>query len=124
MGSPLGPLMANAFMCNTEEQLKNQNKMPIFYKRYVDDTLSIMPDVQAASTFLSTLNETHSSISFTMELEENGKPPFLGMEIIRNSTRSDRKVYRKPADTGLLLRYCSHVDVKYKHVKNNAEPRF
>ena len=84
MGSPLGPLMANAFMCNIELQLANQNKIPTFYKRYVDDTLSIMPDVQAASTFLSTLNEIHHSISFTMELEKNGKLPFLGMEIIRN----------------------------------------
>ena len=74
-----------------------------------------MPDVQAASTFLSTLNETHSSISFTMELEENGKLPFLGMEIMRNSTRLDKKVYRKPTDTGLLLHYYSHVDMKYKH---------
>ena len=49
-----------------------QNKMPSFYKRYVDDTLSIMPDVEAASTFLSTLNEIHPSISFTMELEKTG----------------------------------------------------
>ena len=113
MGSPLGPLMANAFMCNIEEQLTNQNKMPNYYKRYVDDTLSIMPDVQAASTFLSTLNEIHPSISFTMELEKNGKLPFLGMEIIRNSTRLDRKVYRKPTDTG--LHYHSHVHMKYKH---------
>ena len=69
-----------------------------------------MPDVQAASTFLSTLNEIHPSISFTMELEENGKLPFLGMEIIRNGTWLDRKVYRKPTDTGLLLHYYSHVD--------------
>ena len=99
MGSPLGPLMANAFMC----------------KRYVDDTLSIMPDVEAASTFLSTLNEIHPSINFTMELEKNGKIPFLGMEIIRNGTRLDRKVYRKPTDTGLLLHYHSHVHIKYKH---------
>lgn len=76
--------------------------MPNFYKRYVDDTLSIMLDVQAASTFLSTLNEIHPSVplvSFTMELEKNGKLPFLGMEIIRNSTRLDRKVCRKPTDT-------------------------
>ena len=114
MGSPLGPLMANAFMCNIEEQLTNQNKMPTFYKRYVDDTLNIMPDVQAASTFLSTLNEIHPSISFTMELEKNGKLPFLGMEITRNKTRLDRKVYRKPTDTGLLLHCYSHVDMKYK----------
>ena len=91
IGSPLGPLMANAFMCNIGEHLTNQNKMPTFYKRYVDDALSIMPDVQDASTFLSTMSEPHSSISFTMELEENGKLPFLGMEIIRNSTRLDKK---------------------------------
>ena len=115
MGSPLGPLMADAFMCNIEEQLTNQNKMPNFYKRYVDDTLSKMPDAEAASTFLATLNEIHPSISFTMELEKNGKLPFLGMEIIRNSTRLDRKVYRKPTDTGLLLHYHSHVHMKYKH---------
>ena len=66
-------------------------------KRYVDDTLSIMPNVQAASTFLSTLNEIHPSISFAMELEKNGKLPFLGigMEINRNSTRLDTKVLQK-----------------------------
>ena len=46
MGSPLGPLMANAYMNNIEEQLTNQNKMPNFYKRFVDDTLGIMPDVK------------------------------------------------------------------------------
>ena len=76
-----------------------------------------MPDVEAASTFLSTLNEIHPSISFTMELEKkkNGKLPFLGMQITRNGTRLDRKVYRKPTDTGLHLHYHSHVHMKYKH---------
>ena len=49
--------------------------MPAFYKRYVDDTLSKMPDVSSASEFLSTLNEIHPSVSFTMELEDNGKLP-------------------------------------------------
>ena len=115
MGSPLGPLMANAFMCNIEEQLTYQNKMPAFYKRYVDDTLSKMPDVSSAFEFLSTLNEIHPSVGFTMELEENGNLPFLGMVIIRNGPRLDTKVYRKPTDTGLLLHYQSHVDMKYKH---------
>ena len=40
---------------------------------------------------------------------------FLGMVIIRNGPRLDTKVYVKPTDTGLLLHYQSHVDVKYKH---------
>ena len=114
MGSPLGPLMANAFMCNIEEQLETENKVPAFYKRYVDDTLSAMPDVETASDFLTTLNNTHPSIDFTMELEVNGRLPFLGMDIIRNECRLDTKVYRKPTDTGLLLHYHSHVDGRYK----------
>jgi len=74
-----------------------------------------MTDVSSASEFLLTLNEIRPSLSFTMELEDNGKFPFLGMVIIRNGPRLDTKVYVKPTDTGLLLHYQSHVDVRYKH---------
>ena len=84
MGSPLGPLMANAFMCSIEERLLNQGKMPNFYKRYVDDTFSIMPNAETAEAFLSTLNDSHPSISFTMELATNGKLPFLGVKIVKH----------------------------------------
>ena len=56
MGSPLGPLIANVFMCSIEEQLDLNGKMPEFYRRYVDDTLTIMPSVNAASNFLQVLN--------------------------------------------------------------------
>ena len=114
MGSPLGPLMANAFMCSIEERLQDQGKMPDFYKRYVDDTFSIMPNVETAEAFLSTLNDSHPSINFTMELATNGKLPFLGVEIVKHMSRLETKVYKKPTDTGLLLHYQSHVDVRYK----------
>ena len=36
MGSPLGPLIANAFLCQIEEHLD----LPDYYRRYVDDTMS------------------------------------------------------------------------------------
>ncbi|PFX30457.1 hypothetical protein AWC38_SpisGene4745 [Stylophora pistillata] len=114
MGSPLGPLMANAFVCRIEKQLERENKMPIFYKRFVDDTLSVMPDPEAASEFLETLNKSHPSIDFTMELQENGSLPLLGMDVIRNGCRLDTMVYRKPTEKGLLLHYHSHVDARYK----------
>ena len=39
-GSPLRMLMANVVMSNVEEQLTNQNKMPAFYNRCVDETFS------------------------------------------------------------------------------------
>ena len=54
----------------------------------------------------------YTPLSFTMELEDSGKLPFLGMVIIRNGLRLDTKVYVKPTDTGLLLHYQSLVDVK------------
>ena len=34
MGSLLGPLIANVFMCSIEEQLDLNDKMPEFYRRY------------------------------------------------------------------------------------------
>ena len=114
MGSPLGPLMANAFMGKIEKQLERENKLPILYKRFVDDTHSAMPDPEAASEFLETLNKTHPSIDFTMELEENGRLPFFGMDVIRNGCCLDTMVYRKRTDKGLLLHYHSHVDARYK----------
>ena len=100
MSSLLGQIIQNAFMCHIEEILENQNKMTAFYKRYVDDTLSKMSDVSSASEFLLTLDEIHDSFNFTMELENNGKLPFLGLLIMRNSSRLDTKVYAKPTDTG------------------------
>ena len=39
MGSPLGPLLANVFLCHLEERLSDNYLIPSFYKRYVDDTL-------------------------------------------------------------------------------------
>ena len=111
MGSPLGPLMANAFMCNIEKQLETENKMPDVYIRYVDDTLSVMTDVETIAEFLTTLNNSHPSMDFTMELEENGRLPFLGMEVMKNGCRLDTKVYKKPPDSGLLLGHVPMGDI-------------
>jgi len=44
MGSPLGPLLGNAFVCN-EEKLAPENKLLSFYKRYVDDPLALVRDL-------------------------------------------------------------------------------
>ena len=67
MGSPLSPLMANAFMCSVEEKLARENKLPSFYKRYVDDTLALVLDLSDATDLLVRLNEA-SSIQFMMEV--------------------------------------------------------
>ena len=71
MGSLLGSLIANVFMCYIEEQIDLNGKTPEFYRRYVDDTLTIMPDVNAASNFLQVLNVLHPSIPFAMQVKND-----------------------------------------------------
>ena len=50
MGSPLGPLMANTFMCSLEEKLSKSNNLPSFYNRYVDDTLTKQSSLESAES--------------------------------------------------------------------------
>ena len=115
MGSPLGPLMANVFMCHLEEKLSRDGLMPDLYKRYVDDTLVKMPSTEAASAFLTTLNGLHPSMKFTMELPVSDKIPFIGIEILKSGTKFQTQVYRKTTNTGLLLHFHSHTDKRYKN---------
>jgi hypothetical protein len=114
MGSPLGPLMANTFMCSIEQKLVDNNRIPSFYHRFVDDTITTQRSLASAEDFLNTLNNCHPSLNFTMECEVNGKLPFLGMEAIRTHGHIETKVHVKPTITGLLLHYQSHVDRRYK----------
>ena len=112
MGSLLGPLLANVFMGSIAETLEREGKMPSFYKKYVDDTLPIMRDTTSAATFLQVLNNCHSSVMFTMETENNGV--LLGMRLLDRAPHIETRVYIKPINTGLLLHYRSHVDMRYK----------
>ena len=58
MGSPLGTLMANAFMCSCTRPLRHHQFADMSY-------------------------EAHPSIQFTMEVATNDRLPFIGMEIIK-----------------------------------------
>ena len=80
----------------------------------MDDTLTIMPNKTSANNFLETLKKCHSSIKFTMEIENNRMPPFLGTQLLNKSTHVETKVYVKPTNSGLLINYKSHVDERYK----------
>ena len=114
MGSPLGPLLANVFMSSWEEKLELVGKLPDYYRRYVDDTLTIIPNNTTATDFLNTLNEAHPSVSFTMENEKDNMLPFLGTQLLNRAPQIETKVYVKPTNTGLLVHYQSNVDNRYK----------
>ena len=117
MGSPLGPTLANAFMCHMESKWLQECPIdfkPDFYKRYVDDTFLIFNNESHVKHFLNYLNSKHDCIKFTSEKEENGILPFLDLKIVRKNSTLSTSIYRKPTFTGLLSRFDSFTPDKYK----------
>ena len=87
MGSPLGALMANSFLCDIEENLDQANQLPSFYKQYVEDTLTFVHNINNTESFkfLQVLNEVHPSLEFTIDLAVENSLPFLGIKITKIS---------------------------------------
>ena len=82
MGSPLGPVLANIFMCHFEEEwVFNNNARPSIWFRYVDDTFTLFDSKNTSTQFLHYLNNCHANIKFTVEFEENNTIPFLDILI-------------------------------------------
>ena len=109
-----GPLLANVFKCSIEDKLDQDAKLPSYYRRYVDDTFTIKPDIASTGVLLNILNQCHPSAKFTMEVEQNSSLPFIGVELLNLATRIKTKVYVKPTNMGLLLHCQSHMDNRYK----------
>ena len=60
MGSPLGPTLANVFMCHFENSwLENcpSHFKPIIYRRFVDDTLLLFRSKDHVEKFRNYLNK-------------------------------------------------------------------
>ena len=82
---------------------------PLLYQRYVDDCFLIKP-LNHVPLFLTIL----PNISFTSELEKDGKLPFLDVEIFRSSSKFSTSVYRKPTFTGLFTNFHRFIPLAYK----------
>ena len=98
MGSPLGPTLSNLFLCHWEEiWLKecSDKFMPVYYKRYMDDTFLLFSTRDHIKKFLRFINSRHKNMSFTYEVENNDKLPFLDILVIREDKEFTTNVYRK-----------------------------
>ena len=70
MGSPISPIVANLFMEDLEVQaIKTSPSPPVSWKRYVDDTFTIIKKVNRSS-FLDHLNSIHPNIKLSIEKQE------------------------------------------------------
>ena len=80
---------------------------------FVDDTFTIIPGTAMAETLHQALDNAHLPVSFTIEVQVEGKLPFLGMMIIRKENTIHTEIYRKLTDTGLSQHYQNHMDKQY-----------
>ena len=116
MGSPLGPTLANIFLCHHESQwLTNcpSQFTPLVYKRYVDDTFTAFSDPSHYNLFLNYLNSKHPNIKFTLEPASNQTIPFLDC-LVTHTNSFKTQVYRKPTFTGLAPNFNSFIYSKFK----------
>ncbi|XP_078377337.1 uncharacterized protein LOC144660252 [Oculina patagonica] len=109
MGSPVSAVVANLYMESFEEQaITSSSYKPKIWKRYVDDTFTIL-DRGRVDSFLQHLNNQQPSIRFTMETENDCKIAFLDTTVSREPDgRLTTSVYRKPTHTDQYLAYDSH----------------
>ena len=117
MGSPISPIVANLFMENFEEKaISTAPHPPYFWKRYVDDTFTILESSHKRA-FLDHMNSIDQHIQFTCEEQkEDGSIPFLDISIIPNGDGSlNSTVFRKPTHTDLYLQWDSHHTLPSKY---------
>ena len=117
MGSPLGPTLANAFLCYYEEQWLRDCPVefaPLYYKRYVDDIFVLFRSPDHVVHFQNYMNSKHASMSFTSECENDGVMPFLDITISKENGAFTTSVYHKPTFTGLYTHADSCIPYSYK----------
>ena len=98
MDSSISPIVANLFMEDLEvPAIKTSPLHPVLWKRYVDDTFTIIKKV-IRSSFLDHLNSIHPNIKFSSEETRcDGSMPFLDILITpKEDGNLTTSVYRKP----------------------------
>ena len=85
MGSSLGPLLANIVMTNIEKTIIKKfidDKILLFYGRYVDDTL-VLIKWEHLKLVHDALNNFDKDLNFTLDTFVNVAPHFLDNEFIQ-----------------------------------------
>ena len=112
MVSPLGPALANAFLCHHER--KRLREFPvsyalIFYKCYVDDIFILLMSENHVNNLLLYLNSIHPNISFTCEIEKDRSLAFLDINVYKGNNKFETSVYLKSTFSGVYTNYRSFI---------------
>ena len=110
MGSPPAPPLANGWLYTYDPTIRDNAKL---YSRYMDDIFRTIAKSRI-NVKLDEINRLHPSLKFTIEMEKEGKLPFLDMKIIRSNGKLSSTWYCKPTDTGLIMNYHAVAPMQYK----------
>ena len=117
MRFPLGPTLANAFLCHFEKQWLSdcrQDFCPNIYRRYVDDIFVTFNSYEQLKKFIKYMNTKHPNIKFTFEHKHNNSFSFLDVKICRENNKLTTSVYRKPTFSGVFTNCKSFILRVYK----------
>ena len=86
MGSPLDPMLVNAFLVQFEKNwLQNcpSDFKSYYYRRYVDDIFVLLICPKHLEAFQNFLNGRNTNMPFTIESEKQNRMSFLDVQISR-----------------------------------------
>ena len=118
MGSPLGPALANAFLCHHEKKWLRECPVtyaPTFHKRYVDDIFVLLKSENHVNNLLFYLNSKHRNIRFTYEIEKDRPLAFLDINVYRGNNKFETSVHHKSTFSGVYTTYRSFIATEYKN---------
>ena len=117
MGSPLGSILANAFLCHFEKQWLSEcppDFLPKVFKRYVDDIFVMFLCQSHLKDFVNYMNTKHPNIKFTSEFEQNDLFSFLDVKITCSNNHLITSVFRKATFSSVFTNFKSFMPVTYK----------
>ena len=115
MGSPLG--QPHIFICSFGSKwLRNyaNDFKPVFYRRYIYDIFVLFSSPDHADKFREYLLSKHPNIKFSIQKEEDGRLPFLDINIFRENDKFATNVYRKKIFSGVYTNFKSFIPETYK----------
>ena len=116
-GVAMGPALANIFLCSFESKwlrdCPNDFK-PVFYRCYIDDIFVLFSSPDHADKFREYLSSKHPNIKVSIEKEEDGCLPFLGINIFRENDKFATNVYRKKTFNGVYTNLKSFIPETYQ----------
>ena len=116
-GSPLGPTLANIFLCYHESNwLKDFPKdfKPVYYKRYVHNIFVLFNKPEDVQFFLEYRNKKHKNMKFPIETEINQSLSFLDVKIFRENGKFVTSVFRKETISRVHTNFISFIPFDYQ----------